>query len=179
MQLNCKHTHAQLSIPPFSVVVPLYNPTFVAKIADTFKQLRLKFEESKTAGESSSRQEGYDDILTDVDNKEENIETSFHPRCVSLQALLGDPQAGWKLYEQLQQSAKTYKLFGVQLSHSMQFLLDTCVELIDIHVEELYSSLLLVEHMFINITYLLLGHIDSVLRKDFYLKPVPSSRNYK
>lgn len=156
-----RHAHVQLSVSPFSVVGYLYNPVYFAKVANTFKQHSLKMEESEIAGGSSTLQENQDDILTD----DETIETSFQPRCVPLEALLGDPLAGCKQYEQLQQSPRVFKLFAVQLSHSMQFLLVTCAELIDIHIEDLYQSLLIVERLFSEVMCMSLRHVDYVLRK--------------
>ena len=91
----------------------------------------------------------------------------FVPRQMSLCQLCSDPRAPWRTYRSL----KSYEtctgirhrhLVGVNLSHSMTFLLNTTAQLIDIHPEELHEHLLRVESSFTS-TLTSLKRIEAVV----------------
>ena len=69
--------------------------------------------------------------------------------------MLSDPQAPWKDYRPLRspqsfQGLRHSHLAGIDLSHSMTFLINAGTQLIDIRPEELYEQILRVESSFVN-----------------------------
>lgn len=150
---------------------PVYRPEYFAMIADIFKQHRHKTTDKKATdnclGESSPSPERQKHELG-------KLETSFQPRRIPIQALLADPWSVWNQYEELQPSPKIYNMFGVELSHSMRYLLDVCVELIDIHIVDMYDSLLKMELSLIENTLYTIHHIDTFMLKDSYMKKITS-----
>ena len=124
----------------FNVIGYHYNQELYASISEIFRQYLSK-----------SRQRDQENPPTSTSswlNNERQTEPTFTPRLVPLDSLLTGPTAPCREYEQLPTSTKRVHLTDIQLSHSMQFLLQVGSELIDITVEELYSSLLMVEASF-------------------------------
>lgn len=122
----------------FNVIGYHYNQELYGNISGIFRQYLSK-----------SRQRDQENPPTSTRlNNEGQTESTFTPRLVPLDSLLTGPTAPCREYEQLPTSTKRVHLTDIQLSHSMQFLLQVGSELIDITVEELYSSLLMVEASF-------------------------------
>lgn len=124
----------------FNVIGYHYNQELYANISRIFRQYLSKL-----------RQRDQENPPTSTSlrlNNERQTEPTFTPRLVPLDSLLTGPTAPCREYEQLPTSTKRVHLTDIQLSHSMQFLLQVGSELIDITVEELYSSLLMVEASF-------------------------------
>ena len=114
-----------------------YNPQLYANISGIFKQYCSKSQHREHSSGSSSEL-----------NDKRPAEHTFIPRLVPLDSLLAGPMAPCRDYEMLPCSTKQVHLTDIQLSRSMQFLLKVGSELIDITVEELYMSLVMVEASF-------------------------------
>ena len=117
-----------------------YNPELYTNISGIFRQYCSKSQHRDQRENSSDSSSEFKD--------ERQAGQTFTPRVVPLESLLARPMAPCRDYEMLPCSKKQVHLTDIQLSRSMQFLLKVGSELIDITVEELYSSLVMVEASF-------------------------------
>lgn len=113
------------------------------------KKVKIKSE----PGSSGCAQTRCEDAPVIGGTNEEEL-PPFIPKQLSLSQMLGDLRAPWREYRPLRSSQKCrgvrhQHLMGVDLSHSLSFLLCAGAQLIDIRPEELYEHLLKVETSFV------------------------------
>lgn len=155
----------------------VYNPEYYAKLSEIFKRYHTKVEQS--ARVSIKSEDGSDSGSEDAPRasgiNEGDQLPPFTPRQISLQRMLGDPRAPWKYYRPLRgpqsfQGVRHTHLAGIDLSHSLSFLMNAGAQLIDIRPEEVYEQILRVESSFINTAQKELKKLDSFMAS---CKPKP------
>lgn len=152
------------------VVGSVYNPEYYAKLSEIFKRYHTKVEQN--AQVSIKSEDGSDSGSEDAPrasgtNEGEQL-PPFTPRQISLQCMLNDPRAPWKNYIPLRgpqsfQGLRHSHLAGIDLSHSLSFLMNAGAQLIDIKPEELYEQILRVESSFLNTAQKELKKLDSFM----------------
>lgn len=148
------------------VVGRVYHPEYYDKLSEIFRRYHSKIEK-KVKIESEPGSSGCEDAPIISGTDEEQF-PPFIPRQLSLFQMLGDLRAPWREYRPLRSSQKCrgirhHHLAGVDLSHSMSFLLDTGAQLIDIRPEELYEHILKVETSFVEIVTKGLRKLDAIM----------------
>lgn len=141
------------------VVGSVYNPEYYAKLSEIFKRYHTKVEQNAQVAIKS--EDGNVSGMSEEDaprvsgTNEGDQLPPFTPRQISVQRMLNDPRAPWKSYRPLRgpqafQGLRHNHLAGIDLSHSLSFLINAGAQLIDIKPAELYEQILRVESSFIS-----------------------------
>ena len=142
-------------------IVFQYNPKYYASISELFRisTEKLNRGNGELRREKNVCSEGPNNATPDTAKAEQccssepatsshqqtSQSTTFTPRLTPLASAISDFTDCKTSYKPLPHSYKRRRMAGLQLSHSLWFLLRVCAELIDIEVADLYSSLLIVE----------------------------------
>ena len=152
------------------VVGSVYNPEYYARLSEIFKRYHSKVEQN--AQVSVKSEDGSDYGSEDAPRVSGTYKGDqlppFTPRQISLQHMLSDPKAPWRNYRPLRgpqsfQGLRHNHLAGIDLSHSLSFLINAGAQLIDTRPEELYEQILRVESSFVNTVQKELKKLDGFM----------------
>ena len=136
----------------------VYNPDYYAKLSEIFRRYHTKVEQgSKVKLKSEYGPNSYEDVPDISGTNEEEPLPSFTPRQISLSQLLSDPQAPWRDYRPLREQTESFvgvrhrHLVGIDLSHSLAFLVNVGACLLDVQPEDLHEALMRAEKSYLEV----------------------------